>query len=438
MFSSNITSKQTFEYDSDHLLTGYKRTFNADCVSSTSCFGGGNLGLGAILGSLAGGVLTGALMGWARGKGGGLQNGGLRLGGISSVFGGGYGMGGNGFGGGALGGIIGSIFGNGYGMSPYGSGGYTGMVDPLNNPYAVALDRVKVSPLQEGGAALGKPKAEGADDPDSKNNNGNAVDKKKKEETGKPEDVDPSKNKKNPEGGQESVKDKSKKQETTNDKSKPQNGGNNGNIVGINDFDSLSDADKAKAKERGNALTRAVNDLDTKDGTTVKTYSGIFESGPNKANVENGATLKYTDENQARKFKIYSDRKGNIVTEDATTQDYRDAVKIGNSKGDESTMATDPMTGAPQYFTMTDYRSSNQYTFRLYGFDTKTGKLQYKIDKDGSNLGVDNDVRNRKDWEFIKGAENLIFEVEINEDNQEIELTHNGQKVSYNAFARKK
>ena len=188
-----------------------------------------------------------------------------------------------------------------------------------------------------------------------------------------------------------------------------------------------ADNSKAKeaAKDAGNKLYNAVNDKGV-DGKSDTIFSGLFERVEPNKNRENGATLKQDDKTRR------SWQKGK--TEAALEKDYKDAVRMGDSKGEN--VAKDKDTGAPVFFTMTDYRSGNEYTFKLSGHDDK-GNLQYTIDTAKSNLSHDDKGVNGKNWEFADGAESLVFNVNVNESGKEIELTYsNGEKVALNKLVK--
>ena len=178
-------------------------------------------------------------------------------------------------------------------------------------------------------------------------------------------------------------------------------------------------------KKAGNKLYNAVIDKGV-DGNSDTVFSGVFGRVAPDKNIENGSTLKQGDKTRGSWQ--------NGKTEAASEKDYKDAVRIGDSKGEN--VEKDKDTGAPVFFTMTDYRSGNEYTFKLSGHDDK-GNIQYKIDKAKSNLTHDDKGINGKNWEFADGAENLVFNVNVNESGKEIELTYgNGEKVALNKLVR--
>lgn len=191
----------------------------------------------------------------------------------------------------------------------------------------------------------------------------------------------------------------------------------------------LTDDQKTAAKKAGNILLNAVNDKKA-DGTTEQIYSGVFQH-TTKTNIENGATLK--KDNDVRK----QWHKG--TASEATEADYKKAVVLGDADGKHTD--TDPTTGAPQYFTMTDYRSGNQYTFHIRGYNASSGKLEYTVDTGLSKLSNDDNAgkgTNGKNWEFAAGAKDLIFSVNVNTTTNEIELTYsNGDKVALDKLAKK-
>ena len=189
---------------------------------------------------------------------------------------------------------------------------------------------------------------------------------------------------------------------------------------------------KADGKKTGNILWNAVNDHNTKaDGTQgdAQNYSGVFASSTSTY-LENGATLKEGDTTRKQWHK------GSAT--DANEQDYKDAVKIGVAKGSVTDAdKQDADTGAPMYFTMTDYRSGNMYTFKLV--KGNNGKLQYKIDKDHSDLSKDDTTKyNGHNWEFVDSVESLVFDVNVDTNSHEIKLSYNGGPVALDTLVRDK
>ena len=124
--------------------------------------------------------------------------------------------------------------------------------------------------------------------------------------------------------------------------------------------------------------------------------------------------------------KDFSDKKSDNSTTKANDADFKNAVKLGTAKGNDTENRTD---GYPTYFTITDYRSHNEYTFQFSR--VKDGKLYYKWDKTDSDLTKDDqDKYNNTNW-VANSSFNTDTEFEVRIVNGEIKLSYEGEALAH-------
>ena len=148
------------------------------------------------------------------------------------------------------------------------------------------------------------------------------------------------------------------------------------------------------------------------------------------------ASLKKDD--RIRKTWADTDNAGNKST--LGTNDQKDAVRLGTSNNTDANATAGPNKDYPKYFTITDYRSHNEYTFEFA--KVENGKVYYKWNKTASNLDKDgkfNEAGKYNSTNWIENSsfdENTLFEVTL-EDDDEIHLTYDGS-TSVGPMAKKK
>ena len=117
---------------------------------------------------------------------------------------------------------------------------------------------------------------------------------------------------------------------------------------------------------------------------------------------------------------------GTPKTTSTTSQNYTDAVKLGKAGNAEG--ADETVGDYPKYFTITDYRSHNEYTFEFS--QVKDGKVLYKWNQSASNLTKDDtDKYNGTNWIANNGF-NANTEFEVTVAGGDIKLSYNGEQLS--------
>ena len=167
--------------------------------------------------------------------------------------------------------------------------------------------------------------------------------------------------------------------------------------------------------------------VDNGDGVPSATYLTTLITGEAAGKVEpkegNQGVASLNENVEDRK--TWDDVHG---TENKKTKlgndDIKDAVKLGTAKGTND--ANEKAEGDyPKYFTITDYRSHNEYSFQFVSSDD--GKLKYKFIANESDLSKDDQNKyNNTNWELDASSDGTIYEVEI--VNGEI-ILKNGSKT---------
>lgn len=167
-------------------------------------------------------------------------------------------------------------------------------------------------------------------------------------------------------------------------------------------------AAQQSASTNNNQGNTTVTPVTCDDGTPTAGYlielingntGGNFVSGTSR---QNGETL-----NGSNNKMNWVDGTNNK----STNNDIVNAVKLGTANGENG--AQKDSSGYPTYFTMTDYRSHNEYTFVFSRTDN--GHVYYKWDKEKSDLTKDDaDKYNSTNWDINENFEaDTEFEVTI-------------------------
>lgn len=107
--------------------------------------------------------------------------------------------------------------------------------------------------------------------------------------------------------------------------------------------------------------------------------------------------------------------------------DQKDAVKLGTANGTDGDKKS--TNGYPTYFTITDYRSHNMFTFEyVSGGGTET--LKYKIVQGKSDITKDDTEKyNNTNWGFDSATDGTVYDVVI--EDGEIVLKNGNQTIAH-------
>jgi len=207
---------------------------------------------------------------------------------------------------------------------------------------------------------------------------------------------------------------------------------------------STSDADKADADNTSarqgtpsanppadnNESSTTVTQVSSGNGSPTADYLRTYIEGEKGGNFISGdSTTRQNGEtlDGSNNIKTWGDG----TSKTANQNELKDAVKLG--KADGTGDKEKDTSGYPKYFTMTDYRSHNEYTFVFSR--TNNGHVYYKWDKTSSNLTKDDEGKyNNREWQINDAfSNNTEFEVTI-ENNKLMVKCESGQVMAKNGY----